>query len=471
MRNMPAIFSSSSSQELSMDALLSIYKDLKCDKVIFKRLASNDNSKNQLYFGSHLTDLSFLPIGEVGASDSTSGKKNYRDKGPKFTAHFPFLWIDAGGKEYPAPNSKLIYYPQYPEVRFSGFVQSCAIDADGWLDPKKLGRMAGRILILGISKSRKSTFGFFATPESQIAKEIKEKPATEARNLFETIWDDQKYEEGKSFRELLLESLAQIHLENWIPSQRMNADGKIVPYTAQNGGGYTLEAKLGIIPNGFAEPDYLGWEIKQFQVANFLKAFQGKALTLLTPEPTGGYYVEKGVPEFLRKYGMLNKNTPDRYDFCGRHFATGVCPATGLNLAIEGFDEASRKVSDSKGAIHLIDYHGNDAASWNFTKIIEHWNKKHANAVYVPSMKRQDLSLIHYRYSNLVRLYTGTNINLFLNSVLTGAVYYDPGIKLENSSTRPVTKRRSQFRVKAKELDTLYVHREDVDLMEYVQGC
>ena len=469
MRKRPTIFSSSRSRELSMDSLLSILKELRCDKVIFKRLAPNDNSKNQPYFGSHLTELSFFPIGEVEASDSFSSKKACKNKGPKFTAHFPFSWIDACGQEYPAPNSKLIYYPQYPEVRFSGFLQSCAIDADGWMDPKKLGRKEGRILVLGVSNSRKSTFGFLATPESRVAKEVQKQPSTELTKIFEAIWDGQKNEEGKSLRELLLESLAQIHSKGWIPSQRMNVNGRIIPYTAQNGGGYTLEAELGIIPNGLAQPDYLGWEIKQFQVANFLKAFQGKPLTLLTPEPTGGYYVEEGVLDFLRKYGKKSKKTPDRYDFCGRHFATGTCPSTGLSLSIEGFDATSRKVLDAKGAIRLIDSQGNDAASWDFAKIIKHWNKKHANSVYIPSMKKKDVSPVQYRYSNFVRLYTSTNINLFLNSVSVGAVYYDPGIKIEKASTNPRTKRRSQFRVKARELDTLYLNREDVDLVDYGQ--
>jgi len=27
-----------------------------------------------------------------------------------------------------------------------------------------------------------------------------------------------------------------------------------------NRGGYTLEAELGITPNGYSEPDFMGWE-------------------------------------------------------------------------------------------------------------------------------------------------------------------------------------------------------------------
>ncbi len=40
----------------------------------------------------------------------------------------------------------------------------------------------------------------------------------------------------------------------------IKSDGSITPYLARNGGGYTLEAELGILPNSYSEPDLLGWE-------------------------------------------------------------------------------------------------------------------------------------------------------------------------------------------------------------------
>jgi len=41
-------------------------------------------------------------------------------------------------------------------------------------------------------------------------------------------------------------------------------------------GGYTLEAELGIIPNGKAEPDYLGYEVKQYSVTNLNRITAGR---------------------------------------------------------------------------------------------------------------------------------------------------------------------------------------------------
>ncbi|MBK6989645.1 MAG: hypothetical protein IPH33_16245 [Bacteroidetes bacterium] len=32
-----------------------------------------------------------------------------------------------------------------------------------------------------------------------------------------------------------------------------------------------MEAELGIKPNGFSEPDYLGWEVKQFELRILLR--------------------------------------------------------------------------------------------------------------------------------------------------------------------------------------------------------
>jgi len=46
-----------------------------------------------------------------------------------------------------------------------------------------------------------------------------------------------------------------------------------------------------------------------------------------------------------------------------------------------------------------------------------------------------------------------------------GYIYYDPGIKVERASTqRPVSKRRSQFRIKFREAARLYLSSQRVTL-------
>ena len=96
------------------------------------------------------------------------------------------------------------------------------------------------------------------------------------------------------------------------------------------------------------------------------------------------------------------------------------------------------------------------AASWSFKKILEHWTHKHAKAVYVPS-KRQTEPKWQYAYGNKVRLAQGKDSLRLLKAFAAGAMYYDPGIKLENASTdKSKSKQRSQFRVASRNIGALY---------------
>lgn len=70
-----------------------------------------------------------------------------------------------------------------------------------------------------------------------------------------------------------------------------------------------------------------------------------------------------------------------------------------------------------------------------------------------------------YRFGSRVRLGTGTDFLLFLDAVSVGAVYYDPGITMENASTaHPKIKRRSQFRIKSAQIPLLYREFDVMDL-------
>lgn len=87
---------------------------------------------------------------------------------------------------------------------------------------------------------------------------------------------------------------------------------------------------------------------------------------------------------------------------------------------------------------------------------MNHWNRKHAQAVYIPSISRTSDERREYRYGQFVRLGEGTDFLRFLKAVALGAVYYDPGIKVENISTNPKQKTRSQFRIKSGSIGQLY---------------
>ncbi|MCH4091945.1 MvaI/BcnI family restriction endonuclease [Acetobacter sp.] len=90
-----------------------------------------------------------------------------------------------------------------------------------------------------------------------------------------------------------------------------------------------------------------------------------------------------------------------------------------------------------------------------------HWNRKHAQAAYVPSLSRT--SPPEYSYGAQVLLCEQTDFLLFLKAFSTGTVYYDPAVKIEKaSSAKPDIKRRSQFRVAHAGLTQLYQKNETV---------
>jgi len=433
----------------SVKRLAELLADKRCTRILVKKLSDNDNSKNQVYLGMGFEAINFFPNLEIQP-----------DKNGLFKAHMRFSWIDSAGNECPAPEAKLILYPQYPEVRFSGFLKGCRSAPSGLM----ASRMAGRILFLGIRPDGQ-IFGYIVAPSDRLAVDFLSLDELPQVGVFNEIHisDSALIADSKS---LLLKELKRIHKSGWIDSKRLDRQKHILPCLAPNCGGYTLEAELGIIPNGISDPDYLGWEVKQHHVAKFDK-YESGILTLMTPEPKGGYYKDEGVEAFIVKYGYADKvGRADRFNFGGLHFIDKLQPSTGLRLKLLGYDPVKRKIIDENGSIALISAGGDIAAAWFFSDLLNHWNRKHNQAVYIPSMKR-DVPHLQYYYGNTVRLCEGTDFLKLLAALSDGKVYYDPGIKLENASDpkKKKTKRRSQFRVKSKDIATLYKIVTPFDIM------
>ncbi len=460
-------FDSNTSREITLSKLLSIMESLGANRTYVKKLAPNDNSKNQPYFGGHLTDLAFIPSGELIPSNSTSAKTKDPKRQIKYTSELDFTWVDAQKGTYKAPHAKLIYYPQYPEVRFSGFLKGSRVSAGEWMDPYKKGRNEGRWLILGIHPDKK-IFGYLATPECNLSKELETTCTLDIGSVFGQLDMSLTATATKqSSKDALIEKLHQIHKLGWVPSCRLTSDMKLIEYKAGNGGGYTLEALLGISPNGFAEPDYLGWEVKQFGVTRFPR-IGAKPTTLMTPEPDGGFYKNLGVTEFIRRYGYPDvSGILDRFNFGGKHTVGNKQNRTNLTMRLLGFDADQGKIINAEGKIALMDEEDNVTASWSFAKLMTHWKRKHSQAVYIPATRRKEAGKYQYHYGKDIELGTGTNIEMMLRRMNEGFVFYDPGIKLENaSSDKPKTKRRSQFRINHSQLEHLYQKFEFIDVIE-----
>ncbi len=423
-----------------LSRLISVMADKGCDRILIKSLADNDNSKNQVYLGSGFESINYFPNLAITP-----------DKNGLFKAYPDFSWVDMDGNEYLAPETKFILYPQYPEIRFSGFLKGCKNA------PSKLmaARMAGRILFFGIRFDGK-IYGYVVSPADHLASETATYTNLPQLGVFNEIHIVNRTV-GADPKSLLLAKLERIHRAGWINSKRFNKHKEILPCLSSNCGGYTLETELGIIPNGFSEPDFHGWEVKQHSVKKFEK-YETGVLTLMTPEPTGGYYRDNGVEDFIRKYGYPDKNgRKDRLNFGGVHVANKPQNTTGLTLTLTGYDYSKEKIVSENGSVALIRNGNEIAAAWYFSDLLAHWNRKHNQAVYIPSLKRNEPTL-QYHYSNLIRICEGTDFLKLLKAFANGKVYYDPGIKLENASDamKKKTKRRSQFRVKSKDIASLY---------------
>jgi hypothetical protein len=433
---------------MNLQNLKKSFADYGCQKVYVKKLSPNDNSKNQVYLGGSFEIMNILPIAEI--KTEAAGDWNRE----RFKASIKFSWIGNDGNIYPAPNSQLILYPKYPEVRFSGFLSMCQNPPSELMTQ----RLADRLLFLSVSKTG-TVLGYVAAPNSEIVQEFNKLKTDEEVGVFKVI----ELPQTVNNKEKLLSELYRIHQLNWITSKRLDKDGNILPCISSNCGGYTLEAELGITPNGYSEPDYLGWEIKQFGVTSF-ERMNSSVITLMTPEPTDGIYKIKGAEVFLNQYGYADKTgREDRINFGGIHKAGIRHASTNLEMQLIGFDNASGKIRSSNGRIALVDTKGNEAAAWSFASMFLHWNRKHNQACYVPSLADTSGNR-QYKYGDKVILGTGTDFQLFLKQMTIGNIYYDPGIKMENISTKPKIKKRSQFRILSQHLNSLYRDSELVTL-------
>jgi len=177
------------------------------------------------------------------------------------------------------------------------------------------------------------------------------------------------------------------------------------------------------------------------------------------------YYKEKDVERFIRKFGYVDKlGRQDRLNFGGIYRYGLRTDITGLTLALIGYNPTKCKIESVNGGLALLDDKGGCTAMWHYSSLMKKRNRKHAQTAYVPSMRRKQPRL-QYHYGPIIRLGIGTEFLLFLEAIAKGKVYYDPGIKMEqSSSTRPEIKRRSQFRIKAGDLHNLYNNWETVDL-------
>lgn len=410
-------------------------------RVVFKLLADNDNSKQQIYFGGDFDVLRLIPHGEL------VGERTER-KGLMFKASLNLSWLDADfdAPPAPAPGAQLIFYPRYPEVRLSGFLRDCRLAPSRLMRPPTLEERAERrqtqhqrCLVLGICEDR--VLAFCGTWDGKVSRDAKARISHSKLSHVASVFYELE-QPVYNGRILLLNKLREIYRDGAVPSQRLDSTGSLLAYHAKNGAGYTLESLFGIIPNGRSEPDFEGWE---------LKAHGQGAVTLMTPEPDAGTYRED-LGSFLAKYGVCGAN---RRDFTGKHPMNAQNERSGLTLSMEGYDPIKAEVFDPDGGLILRDRSGSIAAGWTFNKILTHWSRKHAQTAYV-NYTAEDNGIRYFNFGPEVLLCEGAGLKSFLQAMHSDVIYYDPGINMKLQNGRWVPKKRNQFRVAWKNIGNLY---------------
>ncbi|MDR2943070.1 MAG: MvaI/BcnI restriction endonuclease family protein [Treponema sp.] len=417
------------------------FLELGVTRAFFKPLSENDNTKQQIYLGSSFQVLQQIPFGTI--------REYPENKDPNYKASVDFWWINDHGQTSHAPNTQLILYTRYPEVRLSGFLSNCPTAPREHLQPLKREERAsnngkdGRVLIFGICPDNK-VYGFLAIKNSPLAKSIL--TALYSEDTGKTIQEFPIKGVSDTDKSELINRLHDIVNSGWHESVRLDINGNIRLYKASNGGGYTLEALFGIIPNGIAEPDFKGWE---------LKTFSGTRITLMTPEPDQGFYHEVGAKEFTLKYGHDAPNVI-KY-FTGTHKVNVQNPTSKMTLAIKGYDLQKGTINDMSGGLYLLDNNNNPTAIWSFNGLITHWSRKHSKACYVKCKTEEKNGKIGYVYYSPVYLGEETDLTLFLKTMQSGLIVYDPATKvLLNAHGKTSIKARSQFRINFANLENLY---------------
>jgi hypothetical protein len=437
----------------SMDALKAAFADLRCQQVLVKILATHqDNNKNQVYVSKDASALSMFP-GHMSYSPHSSESQTKRASAPGVgieTLDMKFSWVWPDGGPYPAPNAKIIYYFQYPEARFSGFLIGCKRAPDAMRETK-MDPYGRRALVLGIRDDE--VLGAVVTDADGpgLINELEMLPELpgQVKTVFRLL-PVQTSAPTSDFDRLMRELKAKSG--KWWPGMVLKdpAEGPVLEENLQ-GSGWTLEAILGIPRNAVAGPDKLGFELKVL--------IDRGAISVTTTEPDFGYRKDHGLPDFLRKFGWPGMQNDGSLRFNGRHDTRRPYEKSRAMVVIDHWDSETN-TPNGTGVPSVMLIHqptGEVMAGWSFDILANKWGKKHNGCIYVDYRRYPHFAMrnplqpdpqarlaTHYLYGPEAHCGFGTNINRLLGALSDGAVYLDPGDRMyENGAW----KKRMQWRL------------------------
>ena len=441
----------------TIDQLKALYRQHGVTTVYVKYLsARQDNDKNQIYLGSGMGGVLNLFAARMLSrtlSDSR-GKRRSEAGRPKLEAKIDLAWMGGNGGLSPAPNARIIDYFQYPEIRLSGFLSGSQAPPDA-LRRTQQAEYGYRILCLG-SAPGGQVIGYVLTAATDpVVAGFPDLPVLPAAPVLRVLTIDA--DTGVTPFELLRQRMAAVSTAGWHASRILRAEGGAVPFRGAQGGGYTLEALLGVRANADKAPDFLGYEIK---------SFSGSRISLMTPTPDGGFQGQNPFRVFMDRYGHAGRADDGSLRFTGLH-KVGAIASSGLVLEVAGYDEtADAFAGPDEVAVRLRHpATGEIAASWSLNRLADCWNRKHASAAYIPCERRDADDGYEYQYAPRIFLGEGTDVWRLLRAIHAGVVFYDPADSIYADGRAKV---RSQWRINASSLlpamQRLYANASVVDL-------
>ena len=402
-----------------------------------KRLsARQDNEKNQIYFGSRLPGVVniFPATLSVREGSSSTGKRHSRAGQPIMEARLDFAWLDRAGKRHDAPHTRIIDYFQYPEIRMSGFLRDC----DAPPDPLRRDRQAAygqRILVVGTARDGKVVGLVLSAREDPVVAGFPELPFVPGSGVLQVLLVDRAVIADPAV--LLRQEISDIVRQGWHRSRILRPAG-VQPFRGSQGGGYTLEALLGVTANADKKPDAHGFEIK---------SYSGSRISLMTPVADYGFEGENTFRRFMERYGRKGRKDDGSRRFTGLHRNGRTCVGTGLAMRVSGYDAATGSFATrTRTGVELFDPDtGAIAAGWSIDKLANCWNAKHANALYIPARRRENAEGDHeYAYGPGWVTGTGTDVFRLIRAIASGLVFYDPAHTIyADGQTKP----RPQWRI------------------------
>jgi len=418
---------------------------LGCEQLLIRPLAENqDNEKNQIYLGYNHGFIGLLPgtVSFRGPSGSTRKPGSNSGKSIIETA-LPFSWINEEEEPALAPHAKIIDYFQYPEMRFSGFMQGCSNPPDA-LRRNHQDEYGRRVLVLGYTAA--AVFGTVITDrKSTFVDQLLALPSWSIHELFKV---HPLVKNSLIDPSLLLTELREVGGGRKFKGQKLEALGtKPKPFSGTQAAGWTLESILEIPMNSKSGPDKYGFE---------LKTFLRNKITLMTTEPDFGYRHDDGLTSFLEKYGWDGTKNDGSLRFNGKHNTLRVYEKSKLQLRILNWDKQKNE-PDGKGDPNVVLINplkpNEIAAGWTFNKLAEKWGRKHAGAMYVQATRYETITkrgIPSFTYGPEVHCGRGTSPIYLLRAIASGYIYLDPGDRVYLKVTEDAKndeKKRTQWRV------------------------